>query len=77
MSKPISPLDWEACPKCKITWQGEEIPEKDRALFGQATHFGTNVTTIYDWERDITSEVMCTKCGTRFDRFTGKENNLT
>ena len=39
------------CPNCKVDLTGDPIPEKDRALFGNATHFERQIG-IYYREKD-------------------------
>jgi predicted RNA-binding Zn-ribbon protein involved in translation (DUF1610 family) len=62
----------DSCPKCKTSFIGNPIPEKDRESFGNATHFKREIG-IYSRKRDMTVEYQCPDCGYTWDRFTGKE----
>lgn len=66
------------CPACGISWQGEEIPEKDREMFG-GDHFSRVIGVEYSYDvpskyrYDGLSEYHCPDCGARFSRWTGKQ----
>lgn len=59
--------DQTHCPHCGAQWQGEEIPEDQRELFGNATHF-SKLIGIYSLEEDRTTHWMCPECETRWKR---------
>lgn len=64
------------CPNCGTNWVGQEIPEADRELFGNYTHFQRGPigveyrSTTEDY--DGVSEWECPDCKTRWGRWTGK-----
>jgi hypothetical protein len=56
--------------KCKINGcdlKGSEIPEKDRWMFGNKTHF-SQMIAISDRHLDRVTEYLCPKCGARWPR---------
>lgn len=59
------------CPKCNADFKGEEIPEKDREMFGNNTHF-SRLIGIYDMYKDMATQHKCPDCGYIWDRFEEK-----
>lgn len=59
-------LAHERCPKCNVSFKGNEIPEKDREAFGGLTHFDRKIM-CYDIDLDRTTGYMCPDCGYRWD----------
>ncbi len=59
------------CPYCGTNLLGPEIPEKDRELFGGATHFRRQIG-IETKGYDGVSFWMCPDCGAEENRWTGK-----
>lgn len=62
----MTPTD---CPLCEVDLRGAEIPETDRELFGNATHF-SQVIGVYDTGRDRTVAWRCPQCSGEWDRVT-------
>lgn len=55
------------CPHCGVSLIGEEIPEKDREMFGGATH-GSRLLGRVDPVRDRVVEWECPDCHARWPR---------
>ena len=55
-------LSSAVCPYCDTSLIGEPIPEKDRELFGGATHFQRQIG-IERRGNDFISAVQCPDCG--------------
>ncbi len=55
-------LESTKCPYCGVSLIGQEIPEKDRESFGNATHFQRQIG-IEERDDDFISSVMCPDCG--------------
>jgi hypothetical protein len=47
------------CPHCGVSLIGPEIPEKDRELFGGATHFQRQLVRVW---KDRAREATCPDC---------------
>lgn len=55
---------------CKINGcdlRAEAIPEKDRWMFGNATHFSKMIAWI-DRDLDRATKYICPECGAKWDR---------
>jgi len=65
-------MDEYICPHCSSDLRGREIPEKDRYLFGNYTHFSRKVGLEIPEKYDGISYWFCPECKTVWDRFTGK-----
>ena len=55
------------CPNCNVDLTGDPIPEKDRHLFGNATHFERQIG-LYDRDLDMTVAYKCPDCGATWSR---------
>lgn len=51
----------DKCPHCGADFKGAEIPEKDRPMFGNHTHFSRRIS-IYDMDKDRTTHYQCPDC---------------
>lgn len=56
-----------ACPHCGADLIGEEIPEKQRQMFGGHTHFNRLIGQ-YDPDRDRVVQWECPDCHQRWAR---------
>lgn len=51
----------DKCPNCGVSWQGEEIPEENREMYGGATHT-SRLISVYDRIKDRTTHWKCPDC---------------
>ena len=69
--------DLDNCPKCGVSWIGEEISKENQEFYGEATHFRRLIAVEYGYmhpERyDGVSEYRCPDCSFRVGRWTGLE----
>lgn len=57
----------DECPKCKANLVGEKIPEDQRYLFGDQTHF-KRVIGVSDIFKDRVTHWRCPDCGYEWER---------
>lgn len=57
----------EACPHCDADLRAGEIPEDQREMFGDATHF-SRLIGIYDRDLDRTVRWKCPDCKKEWER---------
>ena len=54
-------MEYEYCPKCKISLRGDEIPKENRHYYNGRTHY-SKVIGIYSLEKDRTIKWKCPDC---------------
>jgi hypothetical protein len=75
--KKQTPIDFtkmENCPVCKVSWQGEPIPQEsiDKGFYDASSKFFSKVIGLYSREEDRTFAYCCPSCNITWDRDTNQ-----
>jgi transposase-like protein len=75
--KKQAPIDFtkmENCPVCKVSWQGEPIPQEsiDNGFYDASSKFFSKVIGLYSREEDRTFAYRCPSCNITWDRDTNQ-----
>ena len=57
------------CPECGVSWDGGEIPEKDRECYAPPYRFSRLIGIEYPHRYDGVWEWECPDCKKKFPRF--------